>query len=207
MYDPAPSQPFMQHGEGQAMMIGYARESTEDQNLDLQLDALAKAGVDRTFDDKASGVRDDRPGLAEALSHARKGDCLVVWRLDRLGRSMRSLFAFVEELRERGIEFRSLSEGIDTTTAAGRFFFHVLAALAQMERELIRERTMAGLSAARARGRKGGRKPRLNPKQIAHARKLLADRSVTIKDVAATFGVNRATIYRALGLGKFGETT
>ena len=187
------------------MMIGYARVSTEDQNLDLQRDALAKTGVERVFEDKASGARDDRPGLAEALSHARKGDCLVVWRLDRLGRSMRSLIDFVEELRERGVEFRSLSEGIDTTTAAGRFFFHVLAALAQMERELLRERTRAGLAAARARGRKGGRRPKLNTKQITHARKLLEDRNTTIKDVAASFGVDRATIYRALGLGAHGR--
>jgi DNA invertase Pin-like site-specific DNA recombinase len=129
-----------------------------------------------------------------------------VWRLDRLGRSMRSLIGFVEDLRERGIDFRSITEGIDTTTAAGRFFFHVLAALAQMERELIRERTNAGLAAARARGRKGGRKPKLNAKQIAHARKLLEDRTTTIKDVAASLGVNRATIYRTLGLGAFGKS-
>lgn len=189
------------------MMIGYARVSTEDQNLDLQRDALAKAGAERVFEDKASGARDDRPGLADALSHVRKGDCLIVWRLDRLGRSMRSLIEFVEDLRERGIDFRSINEGIDTTTAAGRFFFHVLAALAQMERELIRERTEAGLAAARARGRNGGRQPKLNAKQIAHAQKLLEDRNVTIKDVAATFGVNRATIYRALGLGAAGKRT
>jgi DNA invertase Pin-like site-specific DNA recombinase len=119
---------------------------------------------------------------------------------------MRSLIGFVEDLRERGIDFRSITEGIDTTTAAGRFFFHVLAALAQMERELIRERTNAGLAAARARGRKGGRKPKLNAKQIAHARKLLEDRTTTIKDVAASLGVNRATIYRTLGLGAFGKS-
>jgi DNA invertase Pin-like site-specific DNA recombinase len=185
------------------MMIGYCRVSTEDQNLDLQRDALAKAGAERVFADMASGARDDRPGLADALSHVRQGDCLVVWRLDRLGRSMRSLIEFVEGLHVRGADFRSLTEGIDTTTAAGRFFFHVLAALAQMERELIRERTNAGLAAARARGRKGGRKPKLNEKQIAHARKLLDDRNTTVKDVAASLGVNRATIYRALGLVGF----
>jgi DNA invertase Pin-like site-specific DNA recombinase len=187
------------------VMIGYCRVSTEDQNLDLQRDALAKAGAERVFEDKASGVRDDRPGLAETLSHVREGDCLVVWRLDRLGRSMRSLIDFVEGLRGRGADFRSITEGIDTTTPAGRFFFHVLAALAQMERELIRERTHAGLAAARARGRKGGRKPKLTATQIAHARKLLDDRSTTIKDVAASPGVNRATIYRALGLGAAGK--
>jgi DNA invertase Pin-like site-specific DNA recombinase len=187
------------------MLIGYARVSTEDQNLDLQRDALTKAGAERLWEDKASGARDDRPGLTEAISHARKGDCLVVWRLDRLGRSMRSLIDFTEGLKERGVQFRSLTEGIDTTTPAGRFYFHILGALAQMERELNRERTMAGLSAARARGRKGGRRPKLTPKQVAHARKLLEDRTVTIKDVAASLSVNRATIYRALGLGAAGR--
>ena len=187
------------------MLLGYARVSTEDQNLDLQRDALTKAGAERVWEDKASGARDDRPGLVEALSHARKGDCLVVWRLDRLGRSMRSLIEFTEGLNERGVQFRSLTEGIDTTTPAGRFYFHILGALAQMERELNRERTMAGLQAARARGRKGGRRPKLSPKQVAHARKLLEDRDTSIKEVAASLGVNRATIYRALGLGAAGE--
>ncbi|HEX3885313.1 MAG TPA: recombinase family protein [Stellaceae bacterium] len=186
------------------MMIGYMRVSTAEQSLDLQRDALAKGGAEQVFEDTASGARDDRPGLAEAMSHARSGDCLVVWRLDRLGRSLRSLIDFVERLRERGVDFRSVTEGIDTTTPAGRFFFHVLGALAEMERELIRERTNAGLAAARARGRKGGRKPKLNDKQIAHARKLLEDGNTTIKDVAASLGVNRATIYRALGLGADG---
>src|SRR3954451_24438076 len=137
------------------MIIGYGRISTEDQNLDLQRDALAKAGAERVWEDKASGVRDDRPGLAEALSHARNGDCLVVWRLDRLGRSMRSLIDFTEGLKKRGLQFRSVTEGIDTTTPAGRFYFHILGALAQMERELMKERTLAGLAAARSRGRKG----------------------------------------------------
>jgi DNA invertase Pin-like site-specific DNA recombinase len=180
--------------QGAAVIFGYARVSTRDQNLDLQRDALAKAGAERVFEDEASGARDDRPGLADALSHVRKGDCLVVWRLDRLGRTMRGLIEFTAALRERGVDFRSVTEGIDTTTPAGRFYFHILGALAEMERELIRERTNAGLAAARARGRKGGRRPKLSPKQVAHARKLLEDRSTTIKDVAASFGVNRATI-------------
>ena len=187
------------------MIIGYARVSTKDQNLDLQRDALTRMGTERIFEDEASGARDDRPGLADALSHLREGDCLIVWRLDRLGRTMRSLITFVEDLRDKGIDFRSVTEGIDTTTPAGRFFFHVLAALAQMERELIRERTNAGLAAARARGRKGGRKPKLTARQIAHARRLLDDRDTTIKEVAASFGVDRATIYRALGLGAAGR--
>jgi DNA invertase Pin-like site-specific DNA recombinase len=188
------------------MMIGYARVSTSDQNLDLQLDALTKAGCERIFEEHASGARDDRPQLAAALSHARAGDTLVVYKLDRLGRSIRSLIDFTNGLRERKVEFRSVSDGIDTSTPAGRFYFHILAALAEMERDLIRERTVAGLVAARARGRKGGRQPKLTPKQIAHARKLLEDPVATIKDVAATMGVNRATIYRALGLGKWGTT-
>jgi DNA invertase Pin-like site-specific DNA recombinase len=187
------------------MLIGYMRVSTDDQSLDLQSDALAKAGCEKVFRDKASGARDDRPGLTQALSHLREGDCLVVWKLDRLGRRMVSLIAFVEELQRRGIGFRVLDGGypIDTTTAQGKFFFHITAALAEMERDLIRERTIAGLTAARARGRKGGRKPELGAKQIEHARKLLEDRHTTIKEVAETFGVSRGTIYRSLSLGKF----
>jgi DNA invertase Pin-like site-specific DNA recombinase len=189
------------------MLIGYMRVSTDDQNLDLQSDALAKAGCEKVFRDKASGARDDRPGLAHALSHLREGDCLVVWKLDRLGRRMVSLIGFVEDLQRKGIGFRVLDGGypIDTTTAQGKFFFHITAALAEMERDLIRERTIAGLTAARARGRKGGRKPELNARQIEHARKLLEDRHTTIKEVAETFRVSRGTIYRSLGLGKFGE--
>ena len=188
------------------MLIGYARVSTDDQNLDLQRDALTAAGCQRIFEDKAPGVRDDRPGLREALSHLREKDCLVIWRLDRLGRRMIALLGFVEELRQRGCDFRILNGSfpIDTTTAQGKFFFHITAALAEMERDLIRERTIAGLSAARARGRKGGRRPELDAKQIEHSRKLLEDRHTTIKEVAETFGVSRGTIYRSLGLGKFG---
>lgn len=179
-------------------MIGYARVSTEEQNLDLQRDALKKAGAEQIFEDKASGSKLDRPGLAHALSHLRKGDVLIVWKLDRLGRTMRGLVELVEGLAERGIDFRVLTDGIDTTTSAGRFLFHVLAAMAQMERDLIRERTKAGLASARARGRNGGRPTKLTEKQKAHARKLLADRGNTIKDVASMLGVSRNTIYRAL---------
>ena len=190
------------------MLIGYARVSTEDQNLDLQRDALTAAGCERIFEDKASGVRDDRPGLTEALSHLRPGDCLVIWRLDRLGRRMIALLGFVEQLRQRNCDFRIVSGScpIDTTTASGRLLFHISAALAENERDVIRERTIAGLASARARGRKGGRPRKLSSKQVRTARKMLADPEMTIKEVAEAFGVNRATIYRSLGLGAFAKT-
>jgi DNA invertase Pin-like site-specific DNA recombinase len=188
------------------MLIGYARVSTADQNLDLQRDALTQAGCERIFEEHASGARDDRPELAEALSHARSGDTLVVYKLDRLGRTIRSLIDFTNGLRERKVEFRSVTDGIDTSTPAGRFYFHIIASLAEMERELTRERVGAGLAAARARGKVGGRKPKLGPKQIAQARKMLEDPTVSITYVAGRLGVNRVTIYRALGLGKFGTT-
>jgi DNA invertase Pin-like site-specific DNA recombinase len=189
------------------MIIGYARVSTEDQNLDLQRDALAKAGCEKVFEDKLSGARDNRPGLAAALSHLRSGDCLVVWKLDRLGRTLRGLIDMVADLQDRGVDFRTLTgtTQIDTGTAQGRFFFHVLAALAEMERDLIRERTMAGLAASRARGRKGGRKPKLSAAQIKTARRLLTDPHVTVSEVAASLKVNRSTIYRSLGLGNFAK--
>ena len=144
------------------MFIGYARVSTDDQNLDLQLDALAKAGCERIFEDRMSGARAERPGLLRALDVARGDDTLVVWRLDRLGRSLKDLIRHVETMEERKIGLRSLQESIDTTTSGGRLFFHIFGALAEFERNLIRERTMAGLTAARARGRQGGR-----PKQEA----------------------------------------
>ena len=138
------------------MLAGYARVSTLDQNPELQLDALSAAGCEKIFEDRASGVQSDRPGLAQALEWLREGDTLVVWRLDRLGRSLPQLVATVRELEERGFGFRSLTEGVDTTTASGTLVFHVFGALAQFERDLVRERTMAGLAAARARGRVGG---------------------------------------------------
>jgi DNA invertase Pin-like site-specific DNA recombinase len=189
------------------MLIGYARVSTEDQNLNLQRDALSAAGCERIFEDKASGARDDRPGLTEALSHLRQGDCLVIWRLDRLGRRMIALLGFVEELRQRGCDFRILNGSfpIDTTTAQGRLLFHISAGLAENERDVIRERTIAGLASARARGRKGGRPAKLTAKQVCTARKMLTDPEMTIKEVAEAFGVNRATIYRSLGLGSYAK--
>lgn len=180
------------------MLLGYARVSTDEQNLELQVDALELAGCERVFSDKLSGSRLDRPGLAAALSHLRSGDTLVVWKLDRLGRTVRQLVEFVAKLNQDGVEFRSLTDGIDTTTPAGRFFFHMMAALAEMERDLTRERTMAGLAAARARGRMGGRPPALSAKQLAQARHLMQHPDQTMAEIAATLGVSRSTLYRSL---------
>ena len=181
------------------MLVGYMRCSTADQNLDLQRDALEKAGCERIFKDNGvSGARTERPGLTEALACVREGDVLVVWKLDRLGRSLRHLIEVVHGLEARGVQVRSLTEGFDTTTAAGKMLFHVIGALAEMERSIIRERTHAGLAAARARGRNGGRKRKLDGRAIKMARAMLADREVSVDDVAATMRVNRATLYRAL---------
>src|SRR3982751_2274026 len=154
------------------MLVGYARVSTADQNLDMQIDALNGAGCDRVFTDCQSGSRSIRPGLSEALSHLREGDTLVVWKLDRLGRTVVQLIDMVNALAAKRIGFRSLTNGIDTGTPHGRFFFHVMAGLAEMERELIRERTRAGLDAAKARGRQGGRPKKLTPEQVGTVRDL-----------------------------------
>jgi DNA invertase Pin-like site-specific DNA recombinase len=177
------------------MLIGYARVSTDDQNLTLQVDELERAGCERVFTDKTSGAKSDRPGLAEALSHLRKSDVLVIWKLDRLGRTVKGLVDLVGELAGRGVQFRSLTDGIDTTTPAGRFFFHVMASLAQMERELIAERTRAGLAAARKRGRVGGRKRRMTPGKVESARHLLAG-GMPPGEVARNLGVSIPTLYR-----------
>ena len=179
------------------MLVGYARVSTGDQNLDLQLDALIGAGCTQLFSDRITGAAQAKEGLASALSYIRPGDTLVVWKLDRLGRTVKGLIEFVEQLKTKGVEFRSLTDAIDTSTSAGRFFFHVMAAMAEMERELIKERTRAGLAAAKARGRKGGRKSKMDLSKIGAARKLLASGTVA-SDVAKNLGVSRATLYRAL---------
>lgn len=181
----------------QGVPIGYARVSTDDQNLALQLDAIKKSGCDRVFTDKASGARLVRPGLDDALSHLRAGDTLVVWKLDRLGRSVKGLVDFVNALEAREVHFRSLTDGIDTKTPAGRFFFHIMASLAQMERELIVERTRAGLAAARKLGRVGGRKRRMTESKVRAARKLL-DSGTLPRDVAHNLGVSVPTLYRWL---------
>src|SRR6187455_3040221 len=181
------------------MLLGYARVSTHDQTLALQQDALTQAGCERLFTDTASGAKADRPGLEEALSHIRSGDTLVVWKLDRLGRSLPHLIEMIARLQERGIGFKSLTEQIDTTTSGGKLIFHVFGALAEFERDLIRERTHAGLAAARARGRRGGRPKKLaTVQQVAAARALYEDRQTDIDTICATLGISRATLYRSL---------
>lgn len=186
------------------MLIGYARVSTEDQLLDLQRAALIKAGVapDRIYEEHVSGVKTHRPRLAECLRACREGDVLTVWRLDRLGRSTIDLIKITEELRTRGIGFHSLTEHLDTTTAAGKLIFHVLAAFAEFERNLLSERTRAGLKAARARGHRGGRKPKVTAAMMKAARAMLADPTVVMQEVADTLKVSRSAIYRAFERSK-----
>jgi DNA invertase Pin-like site-specific DNA recombinase len=178
------------------MLVGYARVSTLDQNLDLQLDALNTAGCEKIFTDKMSGAK-ARPGLDEALTFLRPGDALVVWKLDRLGRRTVKLIQLIEELKARGIGFKSLSNAIDTTTPEGMFIYRISSSFAELERDLARERTMAGLQAARARGRKGGRRPRLTEDQAKLAAKMLDDPTNRVKDIIASFKVPRSTLYRA----------
>jgi DNA invertase Pin-like site-specific DNA recombinase len=179
------------------MRIGYARVSTEDQNLTLQTDALDRAGCERLFTDQMSGTRADRPGLREALSHIRPGDTLVVWKLDRLGRGVKGLVDLVAEFEGRKVHFQSLTDQIDTSTPAGRFFFHVMASLAQMERELIVERTRAGLEAARRQGRVGGRKRLMTESKVEAARQLMGS-GTPPREVAKLLGVSVPTLYRWL---------
>jgi len=180
------------------MLIGYARISTQDQSLDLQLDALKRAGCEKVFSDVASGAKAARPNLEQALSHAREGDTLVVWKLDRLGRSLRHLIDTVQALSARGVGFRSLQESIDTTTPGGKLVFHVFGALAEFERDLIRERTNAGLASARARGRKGGRPKALSEKKRQQVKALIKDPSISIAEICRTLGVSRSTLYRSV---------
>ena len=181
--------------KGNIMLIGYARVSSNDQNLDLQIDALKKVGCSRIFSDKITGKRKSRPGLDDALSYLRTGDTLAIWKLDRLGRSVKGLIDLVEKMQEKEIHFRSITDGIDTTTPAGRFFFHVMASLAQMERELLVERTKAGLAAAKKRGRVGGRKRVMTSSKLEAAKKLLAE-GMPPKEIARNLGVSIPTLYR-----------
>ncbi len=190
------------------MKVGYARISTEDQTLDPQLDALKSAGCERTFTDTLSGANTERPGLTEALEFLRAGDTLVVWKLDRLGRSLKNLIEVISDLDRRAVGFVSLTEQIDTATSGGKLIFHVFGALAEFERDLIRERTRAGLAAARARGRVGGR-PKVaalnTPRKIAMAHALYQDKLNSINDICQTLRVSRATLYRYLSGTNGGE--
>ncbi len=180
------------------MIVGYARVSTQDQSLELQLDALRVAGCEQVFSEKITGKSRERPELTTCLKVLRKGDVLVVWKLDRLARSLKDLVELINELESRQIGFRSLTEAIDTTTAGGRLVFHIFGALAEFEHNLIRERTIAGLVAARARGRKGGRKPSMSSADTRKAAAMLKDDKITKKEVAEHFGVSRLTLNKSL---------
>jgi DNA invertase Pin-like site-specific DNA recombinase len=183
-------------------LIGYVRVSTGDQDLNMQMDELKAAGCAQLYTDKASGTKNERPGLDKCLSTLQSGDTLVVWRLDRLGRSMQHLVSVITDLKKRNVGFKSLRDGaIDTTTASGELVFNIFAALAQFERELIRERTRAGLTAARARGRMGGRRPvsPLDPK-VRMAKRMHKDPSLSIDEICSTLSISRATFYRYISL-------
>ena len=178
------------------MLIGYARVSTDDQNLHLQKDALREAGCERIFEDHLSGAKADRPGLHEALSHFREGDILVVWRLDRLSRSLKELIEIVGKLDDRAIGLKSLHEALDTSSSTGKLVFHIFGALAEFERNLIRERTQAGLQAARVRGRKGGRPAALNADQQALAVQLYHQKQHTVQQICDMMGISKPTLYK-----------
>ena len=180
------------------MFIGYARVSTADQTLNLQTDALKKADCRKIFSDTASGAKVERKGLEEALSFLREGDILVVWRLDRLGRSLKDLIERLTELHSRNIGFKSLTESIDTTTSGGKLIFHIFGALAEFERDIIRERTNAGLTAARARGKKGGRpkSPLSEGKKLQMARKMYEDKTMSVGDICKGLNIPRSTFYK-----------
>tara|TARA_R110001592_G_C13188405_1_gene751978 strand:- start:2044 stop:2601 length:558 start_codon:yes stop_codon:yes gene_type:complete len=181
------------------MIIGYARVSTADQNTALQIDALTAAGAERIYQESLSGASRDRPELAKCIDTLRSGDTLIVWRLDRLGRSLKDLVAIIAEIEDKGVGFRSITEAIDTTTAGGKLVFHIFGSLAEFERSMIQERTKAGLAAARARGRKGGRPRALSADQVKKANAMLNDPSITKTEVAKHFKITRATLNAALG--------
>jgi DNA invertase Pin-like site-specific DNA recombinase len=186
-----------ENGQARMANIGYARVSTLDQNLTLQSDALAAAGCAKVFEDRASGARADRPGLQKALDYVRDGDVLIVWKLDRLGRSLPHLIDTVSVLEKRGVGFRSVTEAIDTTTPGGRLVFHLFGALGQFERDLIRERTRAGLAAAEARGRKGGRKPVVTSEKLKRAREIIS-KGLTVREAAIRLKVGKTALYEAI---------
>jgi len=183
------------YSRGLDMLVGYARVSTLDQNLDLQLSALEEAGCEKLYQDQISGTKANRPGLSMALEVLRKNDTLVVWKLDPLGRTVKGLIDLVNFLHQKEIHFKSITDNVDTSTPAGRFFFHVMASLAQMERELLAERTKAGLAAAKAKGRVGGRKRKMTQSKIESAKQLLSSGTLP-KDVAQNLGISVPTLYR-----------
>ena len=180
------------------MFIGYARVSTSEQQTDLQVDALKKCGCEKIYQEVVTGAGKDRPQLDECLRSLRSGDTLITWRLDRLGRSLKDLVSIISDLESQNIGFRSLTESIDTTTPTGKLIFHIFGSLAEFERNLIQERTIAGLTAARARGRKGGRKPKMSASDIRKASAMLTDTGITKKEVAAHFGISRVTLNKSL---------
>ena len=178
------------------MLVGYARVSTDDQNLDLQKDALARVGCERILEDHQSGAKAERPGLKAALDYAREGDTLVVWRLDRLSRSLKDLIEMVTQLESQGIGLKSLHESLDTSSSSGKLVFHIFGALAEFERNLIRERTQAGLQAARARGRKGGRPKSLDADKRKLAIQLYEEKKHTVKQICQMMGISKPTLYK-----------
>ena len=180
------------------MLIGYIRVSTSDQNLDLQLDALKQVGCDKIYKDIASGAKDDRVGLSDVLNYIRRGDTLVVWRLDRLGRSLRHLIDTINQINDQGSYFRSLQESIDTSTSGGKLIFHIFGALAEFERDIIRDRTKAGIEAARKRGRYGGRPKIMDKNKVALAKSLFKDKSNSIASICEILNVSKTTLYRCL---------
>jgi DNA invertase Pin-like site-specific DNA recombinase len=184
------------------MLIGYARISTQDQTLAPQRDALEKVGCEKIFTDRVSSTKEERKGLTEALSHLREGDTLVVWRLDRLGRSLRHLIDTITALGERGVGFKSLQENIDTTTSGGKLVFHIFGSMAEFEREIIRERTLAGLASARSRGRKGGRPKALSDKEIQQVRELYKSNTLPVEDICRRFNITRMTLHRYVTVGE-----
>jgi len=184
------------------VLIGYARVSTDDQNLNLQRDALNQAGCDQIFEDRLSGAKAERPGLHEALRYARSGDTLVVWRLDRLSRSLKDLIEMVTLLESDSVGLKSLKEAIDTTSSSGKLIFHIFGALAEFERNLIRERTQAGLQAARARGRKGGRPKALNTDKQALAVQLYDEKTHTVEQICQMMGISKPTLYKYIEAAK-----
>ena len=184
------------------MLIGYARVSTDEQNLDLQKDALRQAGCERILADQQSGVKAERPGLKAALAYARSGDTLVVWRLDRLSRSLKDLIELVTHLEAQGIGLKSLHEALDTSSSSGKLIFHLFGALAEFERNLIRERTQAGLRAARARGRKGGRPKALDAEKSALAIQLYEEKTRTVKQICQLMGISKPTLYKYIAAAR-----